>query len=73
VPHDLSISGFNNQDICAMTTPGLTSVDQQIAPTVAAAAKLILEQLNGPARRRPVLRTIVPELVARGSTGPAPV
>jgi DNA-binding LacI/PurR family transcriptional regulator len=72
VPHDLSISGFNNQDICAMTTPGLTSVDQQIAPTVAAAAKLIFEQLNGPARRRPVLRTIVPELVARGSTGPAP-
>ena len=72
VPHDLSISGFNNQDICAMTTPGLTSVDQQIARTVAAAAKLIFEHLNGPARRRPVLRTLVPELVTRGAPGPAP-
>lgn len=72
VPQDVSVTGFNNQDICAMTTPGLTSVDQQIEPTVAAAAKVILEQIAGPARRRPILHTIAPQLVVRGSTGPAP-
>jgi DNA-binding LacI/PurR family transcriptional regulator len=72
VPQDVSVTGFNNPDICAMTTPGLTSVDQQIEPTVAAAAKVILEQIAGPARRRPILHTIAPQLVVRGSTGPAP-
>jgi DNA-binding LacI/PurR family transcriptional regulator len=71
VPQDVSVTGFNNQDICAMTTPGLTSVDQQIAATADAAAELLLAQFNQPPRRRPLLRTIAPELVVRDSTGPA--
>ena len=71
VPQDVSVTGFNNQDICAMTTPGLTSVDQQIAATSEAAAELLLAQLNQPPKRRPVVRTIEPRLIVRGSTGPA--
>ncbi|MBC7368308.1 MAG: LacI family DNA-binding transcriptional regulator [Undibacterium sp.] len=71
VPQDVSVTGFNNQDICAMATPGLTSVDQQISPTAAAAAELLLAQFNQPVRRKPLLRTISPQLIVRGSTGPA--
>ncbi len=71
VPQDVSVTGFNNQDICAMTTPGLTSVDQQIAITAETAAELILSQLNQPLRRKPWVRTIEPQLIIRGSTGPA--
>jgi len=71
VPRDVSVTGFNNQDICAMTTPGLTSVDQRVAVTAASAADLIFAQLDQPVRRKPLVRTIEPELVVRGSTGPA--
>ena len=71
VPQDVSVTGFNNQDICAMTTPGLTSVDQQVNATTEAAAEVLLAQFSQPAKRRPLLRTIEPQLIVRGSTGPA--
>ena len=41
VPEDVSVTGFNNQDICLMTKPSLTSVDQQIEATVEAAAEIL--------------------------------
>lgn len=71
VPQDVSVTGFNNQDICLMSTPDLTSVDQQVAATAEAAAEMIFAQLSQPPRRRPNVRTIQPLLVLRGSTGPA--
>lgn len=69
VPEDVSVSGFNNQDICLMTTPGLTSVDQQIDATVEAAAEILFAKIAHPLSRRPVVKTIQPLLVLRGSTG----
>ncbi len=69
VPGDLSIVGFNNQDICEMTTPGLTSIDQQIQATISAAADLLVARIGKPVKSRPTLRTIPPQLVVRGSTG----
>jgi DNA-binding LacI/PurR family transcriptional regulator len=71
VPRDLSITGFNNQEICHMTAPALTTVDQSIDATIAAAAEFLLAQLGKPLPKRPVVRTITPQLVVRGSTGPA--
>jgi DNA-binding LacI/PurR family transcriptional regulator len=72
IPADLSIVGFNNQNICQMTRPQLTSVDQQIERTVALAVQVVSGQLRrakpAPAR----VRLIAPELVVRDSTGPAP-
>ncbi|MBI5382884.1 MAG: LacI family DNA-binding transcriptional regulator [Opitutae bacterium] len=73
VPGDLSITGFNNQDICEMTTPGLTSVDQQIGQTIRAATELLLAQIRSATGRKPLLRMIAPDLVVRGSTGAKPV
>lgn len=73
VPADVSVTGFNNQDLCLMTTPELTSVDQKIEATIDAAAELILSQAGKPLRIRPAVHMVDPLLVVRGSTGPAKV
>ncbi len=71
LPRDASITGFNNQDICHMTLPTLTTVDQNIETTVATAADWILSQLDLPPRTKPFIKTIEPRLVIGESTGPA--
>jgi DNA-binding LacI/PurR family transcriptional regulator len=71
VPEDVSVSGFNNQDICMMTRPSLTSVDQQIEATIEAAAEILFAKIANPAPRRAVVRTIAPLLILRESTGRA--
>lgn len=73
LPRDASITGFNNQDICQMTAPTLTTIDQNIEATVATAAELILSQLDLPLRAKPIIRTIEPRLVIGESTGPVKV
>jgi len=72
VPGDISVVGFNNQDICMMSTPRLTSVDQQIQKTIESGAEIVLAQIGQPQRRRPIVRMIEPLLIARESSGPAP-
>ena len=69
VPEDLSIVGFNNQNFCQMLRPALTSVDQQIVPTMRAAAEIVLASIGRPLPRSPGLRLIEPMLVVRASTG----
>lgn len=71
VPRDVSLTGFNHQDICLMTEPTLTTVDQNIETTVTTAADWMLAQLGQPLRAKPFVRTIEPRLVIGGSTGPA--
>ena len=71
IPRDISVVGFNNQDICQMTSPMLTTVDQNIAGTVATAAEVLLAQLGVPLPAKPIIRTILPQLIVRESTGPA--
>ncbi len=71
VPRDVSVAGFNNQDICLMPTPSLTSVDQQVLPTVEAAADLLMEEIGQPLRKKPAVRLIQPKLVVRESTAAA--
>ena len=71
VPQDISVAGFNNQDICVMPTPRLTSVDQQIEATISAASELILSQIGQPLARRPTLTRVEPLLVVRESTAQA--
>jgi DNA-binding LacI/PurR family transcriptional regulator len=70
VPRDLSLTGFNHQDICHMTWPTLTTVDQSIDETIDEAAELIVSQVGRPVRTRPIVRTITPKLVIGESTGP---
>ena len=71
VPADVSVVGFNNQDICLMSTPSLTSVDQRVDHTVNVAAEFILSQIGQTwSRGRPAIHLIDPLLVIRESTGP---
>lgn len=73
VPEQISIIGFNNQNICLMTRPALSTVDQQIDRTIGAAVDTLLRQITrGTPTTRPVTDYIEPQLVLRGSTGPAP-
>lgn len=69
VPEQVSVTGFNNQDICEMTTPGLTSVDQEIEETVRTAIDLLMSRIGKGSPGRGVSRTIPARLVVRGSTG----
>jgi DNA-binding LacI/PurR family transcriptional regulator len=71
VPGDVSVTGFNNQDICLMMAPLLTTVDQQIEPTIKSAMQVLLSHLRRGPPAEPVLRTIAPQLVIRQSTGRA--
>ncbi len=71
VPGDVSVVGFNNQNICEMTTPPLTSVDQQIEQTMRAAADMLMSALQRRSAGKPKMKMIQPLLVVRGSTGRA--
>jgi DNA-binding LacI/PurR family transcriptional regulator len=71
VPGDVSVTGFNNQDLCLVSTPQLTSVDQQIGRTAEAAVTMLFAQIGKPYRSRPMVELIRPQLVVRESTGPA--
>jgi DNA-binding LacI/PurR family transcriptional regulator len=70
IPADAAVAGFNNQDICIMPRPALTSVDQQIPETIQMSAEVLLDQIGQPARLKPILRLIAPKLVVRKSTDP---
>ena len=71
IPGQASVTGFNNQDICTMMAPPLTTVDQQVEPTIKMAMQVLTSQLRNGMPARPVLRTIAPQLVIRQSTGRA--
>ena len=70
VPRDASVTGFNNQTLCHMLSPTLTTVDQNIDATIDVATEVIMTQLEEPPRARPVVRLIEPQLIVRESTGP---
>jgi len=72
IPGDVSVTGFNNQDVCTMMAPPLTTVDQEIDLTIKAAMQVLMSQLRNGLPSRPVLRTIPPGIVIRQSTGRAP-
>ncbi|AWI10338.1 LacI family DNA-binding transcriptional regulator [Ereboglobus luteus] len=71
VPEDFSVSGFNNQDICSMVVPNITSVDQRVDKTIQVAVDFVIDQMGKPLRTKPVVKMIDPLLIVRGSTGPA--
>ncbi|MDO4258399.1 MAG: LacI family DNA-binding transcriptional regulator [Actinomycetaceae bacterium] len=66
IPDDLRIMGFDNADICRMTTPALTSVTNPWRNLAIAATEMVLAQLNGEKISGPLI--ISPALVPRKST-----
>ena len=71
IPQDISIAGFDDIDMAALLTPGLTTVRSCSLDGGRALATLLLERIANP--NLPPRRVELPaELVIRGSTGPCP-
>jgi DNA-binding LacI/PurR family transcriptional regulator len=70
VPDELSIAGFDDTELAAHLQPSLTTVTSDVIGWGRAAAKRLLDLIDG---RDPVLVDLSPpRLVVRSSTGPAP-
>jgi DNA-binding LacI/PurR family transcriptional regulator len=70
VPGDVSVVGFDDSALMNCTEPPLTTVRQPIEPM----GRMVIELLNGQISGTPVTHDELlfePELVVRGSTGPA--
>lgn len=76
VPGALSVVGFDDAILASATTPALTTIRQPLVEVGRAAfqmLRLLLEQHGGRTEPSVVAPLLVPpELIARGSTGPAP-
>ncbi|MGW0855905.1 LacI family DNA-binding transcriptional regulator [Streptomyces sp. NPDC002690] len=72
IPEDLSLVGYNNTALAALATIQLTSVDQAGHTMGSAAARMLIERVEG-RRDRAMRTTMTPRLVTRGSTAPAQV
>ena len=69
VPADVSISGFDDIPVAAVSVPALTTVRMPTEAMIAAALDLVIGPVSAGADGHPVLQ---PELVVRASTGPVP-
>ena len=71
VPDDVSVVGYDDSAFMNCTDPPLTTVRQPIEPMGRAAIDLLVSLIGG-ATVAPDELLFEPELVVRGSTGPAP-
>jgi DNA-binding LacI/PurR family transcriptional regulator len=72
VPQDVSIVGYDDSALMNCTEPPLTTVRQPIEPMGRTIIELLLRQISSDSAISDEL-FFEPELVVRGSTGPAPV
>ncbi|NCD17473.1 MAG: LacI family transcriptional regulator, partial [Actinobacteria bacterium] len=70
-PDDVSVVGFDDSPLIAFTDPPLTTLRQPVEPMCRSAVTTLVSMIEGgPAPRTEIL--FLPELIVRGSTGPAP-
>jgi len=71
VPTDISVIGYDDSPLLAMTHPPLTTVRQPVEAICRAAISTLLAAING---EKPVdaEMTFIPDLIVRGSTAMAP-
>ncbi len=69
VPDDISIVGFDDIQSASFLNPSLTTIRQPLQEIGKIAGSVLLSRLAGGAEEREVM--VCPELVVRGSTGPA--
>jgi len=72
VPRDVSVVGFDDSGWLNCTDPPLTTVRQPIESMGKAAVALLVNQMETPTVQAAEELLFEPELVVRGSTGPAP-
>jgi LacI family transcriptional regulator, galactose operon repressor len=72
VPRDVSLIGFNDTFATRYMTPPLTTIGFDAAKIGELGAQLVLKDLgSGDAPKQPTVLTVKPNLIVRGSTGPA--
>ncbi len=71
VPGNVSVIGFNNEDIAKFASPSITTIDAEIEATAAAAVDFLLSQLLKGVVISARSRLLPSRLVVRESTGPA--
>jgi DNA-binding LacI/PurR family transcriptional regulator len=72
VPGDVSVIGYDDSPLLNCTDPPLTTVRQPIEPMGMSAVALLVNEMET-VTSHPEELLFEPELVVRGSTGPAPV
>jgi len=72
VPADVSVVGFDDVDLARYADPALTTIHQPIARKGEQAVHLLLSILGGDSAAQPN-EPLATRLVARASTGPAPI
>lgn len=71
VPGDLSVIGFDNIASSALSRPGLTTFDSEIHTCARRSAEMLVARMADP--RAPERQELIqPQLLLRGSHGPAP-
>ena len=73
VPEDVSVVGFDDIPQAALNTPSLTTVSQRMRAMGAEATQHLLSLLGSGGSAKPFVRLDEPAIVARESSGPAPV
>lgn len=71
IPDDVSVVGFDDISSAAFQNPGLTTVRQPLREMGETAAQILLARLEDDETERPRTVKLEPELVVRGTTGPA--
>jgi DNA-binding LacI/PurR family transcriptional regulator len=71
VPGDVSVVGYDDSAWLTCTDPPLTTVRQPIQSMGRSAVALLVNQMETVAAQHPEELLFEPELVVRGSTGPA--
>ncbi|WP_432561787.1 LacI family DNA-binding transcriptional regulator [Kineococcus sp. SYSU DK003] len=72
VPEDLTVTGYDNIYVSTINRVSLTTIDQSGDLTGSMSARLLLERINGE-RTQPVRFVVSPSLIARNTSGPAPL
>lgn len=72
IPEDISVVGFDDIASAAFHNPGLTTVRQPLRQMGETASRILLDRLAD-GRSEPDTVTLAPQLVVRGSTGPAKI
>ena len=70
VPGDVSVVGYDNSPLAQSRYLALTSVDDRSSTVGASAARALLARIEDPAAA-PVHTLVEPELIIRGTAGPA--
>jgi LacI family transcriptional regulator len=72
IPADVSLIGYDDMEWWTLTHPPLTTVGQPVYELGREAMRLLLRQIQGPARRRAEKVVLKPELIVRESCAAPP-